>query len=109
MVYKQLIKFDSEENYKLAKEYLKNLIRDSEGSCVIADDRDHYESGNKQIIINLNNKGLEISAECLLTNDENFLEMKLNGFKSAKSRELKGAVIFDGLEIPNSAKGRGNY
>jgi len=84
MVYKQLAKFENEENYQLAKTYLKKLVRDSEGSCCLANDRDHYETGNQDIKISLNNETFEIFAECDDKDNQSYLEEKLKEFDSIK-------------------------
>ncbi|MFA5953440.1 MAG: hypothetical protein WC812_02510 [Candidatus Pacearchaeota archaeon] len=84
MVYKELIKFDNKKDYEKAREYLRALIKNTEGSCVFDDERDHYESVNKEMKINLDNKKFAISAECKYLDDQSFLEKKLNEFKKTK-------------------------
>ncbi len=77
MVYKTLIKFNEEKNYQLAKSWLKGLISDNEGSCVFNDDRDHYESRNQYVKINLDHKIFEITAECFSAQEEFHLRKTL--------------------------------
>jgi hypothetical protein len=85
MVYKELIKFETEKEYQTAKNYLRKFVRDFEGSCVLNKDIDHYESGSQEIKINLYNQKFEISAECKDKDDENFLEKKLKDFVGVKN------------------------
>jgi hypothetical protein len=70
MVYKQIAKFEKEENYQLAKDWLRHLINSNEGSCVLNDDRDHYESNHQYVKINLDHKKFEITAECFSAQEE---------------------------------------
>jgi hypothetical protein len=98
MVYKDLIKFETEKEYQTAKNYLRKFVNDFDGSCVLGGDIDHYETGTKDIKIYLHNQKFEISAECESKDDENLLERRLKDFQKNK---IKGVVIFDGFEVKN--------